>query len=171
MVRVVSGMPMSRTSQLPAATVQAKELSAAIVIVTSTPVTAKTFAGKLTKTRFSSTILNKMKKRDGAEMEEQPLRKKRRSRAEILIDDAMSGIEHVEIQTDSGVFKIVSMGELPIDHMVMFSRSDNDEKMPMMLDFIKMCLVNPEDWNKIEMMPFGKVNGILKQWMEKSSGI
>lgn len=104
-------------------------------------------------------------------MEEQPLRKKRRSRAEILIDDAMSGIEHVEIQTDSGVFKIVSMGELPIDHMVMFSRSDNDEKMPMMLDFIKMCLVNPEDWNKIEMMPFGKVNGILKQWMEKSSGI
>jgi len=104
-------------------------------------------------------------------MEEQPSRKKRRSRTEILIDDAMSNIEHVEVQTDFGVFKILSMGEMPIDQMVMFSRSDNDEKMPIMLDFIKMCLVNPEDWAKIEEQPFGKVNSILKQWMEKSSGI
>lgn len=104
-------------------------------------------------------------------MEEQPSRKKRRSRTEILIDDAMSNIEHVEVVTDFGVFKVLSMGEMPIDQMVMFSRSDNDEKMPIMLDFIKMCLVNPEDWAKIEEQPFGKVNGILKQWMEKSSGI
>ena len=104
-------------------------------------------------------------------MEEQPLRKKRRSRTEILIDDAMSAVEHVEVETDFGVLKIISLGEMPLDHMVMFSRADNDEKMPMMLDFIKICLVNPEDWEKIETQPFGKVNGILKQWMGKSSGI
>lgn len=104
-------------------------------------------------------------------MEEQPLRRKRRSRAEILIDDAMSGIEHVEVETDFGVFKILSLGEMPLEQMVMFSQSENDEKMPMMLDFIKICLVNPEDWSKIEEQPFGKVNGILKKWMEKSSGI
>lgn len=104
-------------------------------------------------------------------MEEQPSRKKRRSRAEILIDDAMSIIEHVEVETDFGVFKIVSMGELPLEQMVMFTQSENEEKMPIMLDFIKMCLVNPEDWAKIEEQPFGKVNNILKQWMQKSSGI
>ena len=104
-------------------------------------------------------------------MEEQPPRKKRRSRAEILIDDALSNIEHVEVVTDFGVFKVISMGEMPLEQMIMFTQSENEEKMPIMLDFIKMCLLNPEDWAKIEEQPFGKVNGVLKQWMEKSSGI
>ncbi len=162
---------MSRTTQSLALIVQVRELSVATATKMFLPAMAKAFVGNWTRTRFSSIILNKTKKKDGTEMEEQPSRKKRRSRAEILIDDAMSNIEHVEVVTDFGVLKILSMGEMPIDQMVMFSRSDNDEKMPIMLDFIKMCLVNPEDWAKIEEQPFGKVNGILKQWMEKSSGI
>ena len=42
--------------------------------------------------------------------------------------------------------------------------------MVVLMDILQLCLINPNDWDKISVMPIKEVNRLIKNWMDLSDG-
>lgn len=86
-----------------------------------------------------------------------------------MIDKAFSGVDLIYVDTDFGKVGLISLEEMPMQQMTKFMTAPNETRMATMVDFIKMCLVNPSDWEKISDLPVKKLNRIIQSWMVGSS--
>jgi hypothetical protein len=86
------------------------------------------------------------------------------------IDNSFDGVEFVALKTTFGKINVVSLSELPLATMIDFAKTPNDEKTAKILNLLKTCLVDPLDWEKIELeLTTREAMSLIPQWMAKSS--
>lgn len=85
-----------------------------------------------------------------------------------MIDKAFNEVDKVFIQTEFGKIGLISLDEMPIMQMKKFMRAPDSERMAYMVDFMKICLINPTDWDNISDLPVKKFNMIIQSWMAGS---
>ena len=90
------------------------------------------------------------------------------SLAKIEIDSAFHGIVTFPLQIGSNVFEAFSIHKLPIKYMLEFMEVDERGKVPMLLDYLKMCLVNPNDYDSVLELNGEEVLQLIEQWMGRS---
>ena len=92
------------------------------------------------------------------------------TRQKKAIQEAFNEIDQVEIVTSIGVVKLISLQEMPMMQMRQFMMTPGDKKMVVLMDILQLCLINPNDWDKISVMPIKEVNRLIKNWMDLSDG-
>ena len=93
-------------------------------------------------------------------------------RREKMINEVFKDVDQIEIQTNMGTVKLISLEEIPMTQMREFMMAPGELKMVAMADIIQMCLVNPEDWDrKLELMSVKDMNRLIKQWMRISGDL
>jgi hypothetical protein len=92
------------------------------------------------------------------------------NRQKKAIQEAFDDIDQVEIATSIGVVKLISLQEMPMLQMRQFMMTPGDKKMVVLMDILQLCLINPNDWDKISVMPIKEVNRLIKNWMDLSDG-
>jgi len=86
------------------------------------------------------------------------------------IDNSFDGIEFVALKTTFGNINVVSLSELPLATMIDFAKTPSDEKTEKILKLLRTCLVDPLDWDKIELeLTTREAMSLIPQWMAKSS--
>jgi hypothetical protein len=86
------------------------------------------------------------------------------------IDNSFDGIELVSLKTTFGKINVVSLSELPLATMIDFAKTPMEDKTAKILKLLQTCLVNPEDWEKIESeLTTREAMSLIPQWMAKSS--
>jgi hypothetical protein len=86
------------------------------------------------------------------------------------IDNSFDSVELVSLKTTFGKINVVSLSELPLATMIDFAKTPMEEKTAKILKLLKTCLVNPEDWEKIESeLTTREAMSLIPQWMAKSS--
>jgi hypothetical protein len=86
------------------------------------------------------------------------------------IDNSFDGIELVSLKTTFGKINVVSLSELPLATMIDFAKTPTEDKTAKILKLLQTCLVNPEDWEKIESeLTTREAMSLIPQWMAKSS--
>jgi hypothetical protein len=86
------------------------------------------------------------------------------------IDNSFNGVELVSLKTTFGKINVVSLSELPLATMIDFAKTPMEDKTAKILRLLKTCLVNPEDWEKIENeLTTREAMSLIPQWMAKSS--
>lgn len=86
-------------------------------------------------------------------------------RQKKMIDMAFKEVDQVLVNTEFGKIRLISLDEMPMQQMKRFMRAPNEEKMAYMMDLMKICLIDPEDWDKISNLPIKKLNVIIQSWM------
>lgn len=89
-------------------------------------------------------------------------------RQQMMIDKAFKDVETVSVSTDFGKIRLISLEEVPMMQMKRFMRAPHEERMFHMMDFMKVCLIDPTDWDKISTLPIKKFNVIIQSWMAGS---
>lgn len=89
-------------------------------------------------------------------------------RQQQMIDRAFKDVETVSVDTDFGKIRLISLEEVPMTQMKRFMRAPHEERMSYMMDFMKVCLIDPNDWDKISSLPIKKFNVIVQSWMSGS---
>jgi hypothetical protein len=84
------------------------------------------------------------------------------------INESFEDIDVVHIETSVGTIALISLEEMPVMRMKDFLLTPGDQKMPVLMDIMELC-VSTEDRNKISSMSVKEVNRILKKWMDLSS--
>ena len=93
-------------------------------------------------------------------------------RREKMINEVFKDVDQIEIQTNMGTVKLISLEEIPMTQMREFMMAPGELKMVAMAEIIQMCLVNPEDWDrKLELMSVKDMNRLIKQWMRISGDL
>jgi hypothetical protein len=86
------------------------------------------------------------------------------------INNSFDGIEFVALKTTFGNINVVSLSELPLATMIDFAKTPSEEKTAKILNLLKTCLVDPLDWDKIELeLTTREAMSLIPQWMAKSS--
>jgi len=86
------------------------------------------------------------------------------------IDNSFNGVELVSLKTTFGKINVVSLSELPLATMIDFAKTPMEDKTAKILKLLQTCLVNPEDWEKIENeLTTREAMSLIPQWMAKSS--
>lgn len=117
-------------------------------------------AAKVKEYAGSKTQMNHLTlRRTMADKKDLNLRQKR------MIDMAFKEVDQVFVQTEFGKIGLISLDEMPMQQMKRFMRAPSEEKMAHMMDFMKICLINPADWDKISNLPIKKLNVIIQSWM------
>ena len=99
-----------------------------------------------------------------------PNNKRITKKRESEIKQAFDDVDIIRIKTDFGVVEFISLDELPMSQMAKFMSAPGEERMMQMFEFLQLCAVNPEDWEKIADLPVRKLNRIIQQWMSASNG-
>jgi hypothetical protein len=84
---------------------------------------------------------------------------------QAMIDTAFSDVDQVTVNTEFGPITLISLDEMPIENMKKFMTSPSEQRVFHMMDFMKMCLINPADWDKLSNLPVKKINSIIQSWM------
>ncbi len=130
------------------------------VIATKLLARERVYAGHETKKRTSTPRRIKVVARQT----------KTTTRQRKAIQEAFEEIDQVEVTTSIGVVKLISLQEMPMLQMRQFMMTPGDKKMVVLMDILQLCLINPNDWDKISVMPIKEVNRLIKSWMDLSDG-
>jgi hypothetical protein len=95
-------------------------------------------------------------------------RKELTKKQKEMIDKAFHEVDKVYVETDFGIIGLISLDEMPMQQMKKFMLSPGEQRMTHMFDFLQICLVNPDDWDKISSLPVKKINKIIQAWMAGS---
>jgi hypothetical protein len=99
-----------------------------------------------------------------------PNNKRITKKRELEIKQAFNKVDVIRIKTEFGDVDFISLDELPMSQMAKFMSAPGEERMMQMFEFLQLCVVNPEDWEKIADLPVRKLNRIIQQWMSESNG-
>jgi hypothetical protein len=88
---------------------------------------------------------------------------------EEQIDEAFDNVATVFVPLDGEEIQLTSMSEIPVDKMLEFVMSDNNEKLALMFGLVEMCVVNPEDFKKIQVLNTKRFMRFVDDWTTKSS--
>lgn len=87
-----------------------------------------------------------------------------------MINEVFKDVDQIELQTNMGSIKLISLEEIPMTQMKEFMLAPGDLKMVAMSEMLQMCLVNPEDWDrKLDLLSVKEMNRLINQWMRISS--
>jgi hypothetical protein len=84
-------------------------------------------------------------------------------------ESAFDNFSVVELPVGTETVKIASMTEVPIKKTVELLSSHGEDKMFTMLNLLKLCLIDPADFQKIELLTHHEFTHLLGDWMSKSS--
>jgi hypothetical protein len=96
--------------------------------------------------------------------------KREEKKSKKFIEDSLKTIDTVTIITPFGNLELISMEELPHSKMVSFMKAPNEDKLSVVMTLMESCLVNPREWEKINILPVKHLNAMIHQWLEKSGG-
>lgn len=88
---------------------------------------------------------------------------------EELVDQAFDNVATVFVSVDSEEVEITSMSEIPMEKMLEFMMANNNDKLVLMFGLVELCLINPQDFNKIQQLNTKKFMKFVDDWTEKSS--
>jgi hypothetical protein len=131
-------------------------VESAISMLTAVPV--REYAG-------SKTLMNYLTQRRITKMAR---RKELTKKQKEMIDKAFKEIDQVYVETEFGPIGLISLDEMPMQQMKKFMLSPGEQRMTHMFDFLQICLVDPNDWDRISSLPVKKINKIIQQWMAGS---
>jgi hypothetical protein len=95
-------------------------------------------------------------------------RKELTKKQKEMIDKAFQEVDKVYVETEFGPIGLISLDEMPMQQMKKFMTSPGEQRMTHMFDFLQICLVDPNDWDRISSLPVKKINRIIQQWMAGS---
>jgi hypothetical protein len=88
---------------------------------------------------------------------------------EEQVDQAFDGVATVFIKLGSEEIEMTSMSEIPVDKMLEFVMADNNDKLLLMFSLVEMCMVNPEDFKKVQVLNTKRFMKFVDDWTTKSS--
>lgn len=86
----------------------------------------------------------------------------------IEVEQAFQDIITFPLQVGDEIYEAFSIHKLPVKYMLEFVDMDERNKVPVLLDFLKLCLVNPNDYEKVLELNGEEVMELIEQWMTRS---
>jgi hypothetical protein len=88
---------------------------------------------------------------------------------EEQVDQAFDGVATVFVNLGNEEIEITSMSEIPVDKMLEFVMADNNDKLLLMFSLVELCMVNPEDFKKVQVLNTKRFMKFVDDWTTKSS--
>jgi hypothetical protein len=77
-------------------------------------------------------------------------------------------VDTVVVDIDYEKFRLISLSELPMENLIQMAGAEAKEQMRIMHKNIKVCLVNPEQWQSVRGFNFEQFTEFVKIWMRQS---
>lgn len=88
------------------------------------------------------------------------------ARAEV--DLAFHKVVTFPLQVGDAMLEAFSIHKLPIKYMLDFTETDERGRVPLLLKYLELCLVNPSDYEKVMELNGEEVLELIEQWMGRS---
>jgi hypothetical protein len=88
--------------------------------------------------------------------------------AKVEIDSVFHEMVTFPIQVGDSLFEAMSIHKLPIKYMMNFLETDERSRVPLLLGYLKLCLVNPAEYEAVLELNGEEVLELLDQWMGRS---
>jgi hypothetical protein len=91
-----------------------------------------------------------------------------------LISDIESAFESFtvsEVDVDGIKISMVGLDELPMERLMRMAHADGRRQVMIMREYIKLCLVNPKQWDSLETLNFQQFSHFVRDWIVGSKGI
>jgi hypothetical protein len=66
---------------------------------------------------------------------------------------------------------MVGLDELPMERLMRMAHADGKRQVMIMREYIKLCLVNPTQWDSLETLNFEQFTNFVRDWIVGSKGI
>ena len=87
------------------------------------------------------------------------------------LENSFAQFDTVLIPANGEHLQLASLSEVPMAKMAEFMFADNGDKLGIMSNLIKTCLINPNDFEKIETLPTKEFMRFVDQWMAESQEV
>ena len=87
------------------------------------------------------------------------------------IESAFESFTVSEVNLDGMKISMVGLDELPMERLMRMAHADGRRQVMIMREYIKICLVNPQQWDNLETLNFEQFTHFVRDWIVGSKGI
>jgi hypothetical protein len=87
------------------------------------------------------------------------------------IESAFESFTVSEVDVDGMKISMVGLDELPMERLMRMAHADGKRQVMIMREYIKLCLVNPTQWDSLETLNFEQFTNFVRDWIVGSKGI
>jgi hypothetical protein len=66
---------------------------------------------------------------------------------------------------------MVGLDELPMERIMRMGHADGRRQVMIMREYIRLCLVNPTQWDSLETLNFEQFSHFVRDWIVGSKGV
>ena len=87
------------------------------------------------------------------------------------IESAFKSFTVAEVDVDGTKISMVGLDELPMERIMRMAHADGRRQVMIMREYIKLCLVNPTQWDALETHNFEQFSHFVRDWILGSKGV
>jgi hypothetical protein len=87
------------------------------------------------------------------------------------IESAFESFTVAEVNVDGTKISMVGLDELPMERIMRMAHADGRRQVMIMREYIKLCLVNPTQWDSLETLNFEQFSHFVRDWIVGSKGV
>lgn len=88
--------------------------------------------------------------------------------ARVNVEEVFHEMVTFPLQVGDFMSEAFSIHKLPIKYMLEFTESEGQNRVPILMKYLEMCLVNPADYEKVMQLNGEEVLYLIDQWMGRS---
>jgi len=88
--------------------------------------------------------------------------------ARVSVEEVFHGMVIFPLQVGDSFFEAFSIHKLPVKYMLEFAESDGPNRVPILMKYLQLCLINPADYEKVLELNGEEILELIDQWMGRS---